>query len=369
MKWTGLFPALALLAIGGGSARLEAQFQGSLTAGAAWERYRGNVSLVTVPHIDSAESVVAAASEWGFAGIMNFADSTGRGLFLSGEGGLRQFVAWGFQQRNYAPREHRFRLRTDYREFVWTGLLTIGATLDVRGVADLTPMPLYLAPGYRSYLVDAAFSRPLREKLEVDARVGFDERDYAGPSVLPTLDFLDRRSFEVQAGARRRFQSPPGDGDDHVRLFAAYLYHDYPSQARGDHALRLGGEWLLDRRRSSGLEVSVNASGTFNRSSSSRVEYNAARIEARAAKVVGSYLVSFRALWSGKSYVNPQEFLVPGEEFNNAAVFHGQVERLFLAEDMSIVVGAEWTRAETNISGDFFRRARATFGLQKQLRF
>ena len=368
MRRASLILAMAALVCGGATGTLRAQLGvgGSLTAGVALAHFGGDFSAVTQPLVDSAESAIAVANEWGFLFERIFADSTTSLQFVS-DGALRQSVTGGFRQGNYSPREHRFTLRTIYTELLGPGTLAVGATLDTRGIADLPPMPVYLAPGYRSYSVDAGYSRPVNANTHVDGRIRLDDRDYAGPSVLPSLDFLDRRTFEVQAGSTRAFASELGNSS--VRLFTAYQHHRYPSQARRDHAFRVGGQWALDRSQSWGLQFTLNADGTLNRSNSSRVEYNAARIEATAQQWLGAdYIALLKVIWSGKSQVSPQEFLVPGEEADNQATFSGEITRI-LGPDMSLSLGAEWTRAETNVSGDYYRQARVSFALTKYLRF
>ncbi len=371
MRRTRVFLATAISVFGVGSATLEAQLgvSGSLAARAALEQYEGDFSPVTVPLVDSAESVVAGASEWVFLLRRDFADATRR-VRITTEGAFRQFTTAGFLQGNYAPREYGFSVQSEYTELVEAGTLTLNARVDTRGVADLTPMPLYLAPGFVGYSLDAGFSRPVSGDTNVDAHIRFDERNYAGPSVLPTLDYLDRRSFELQVGGLRWFRGAPDTGDvTTVRVFAAYQRNSYHLQGhRRDHALRVGGEWSVDRWETRGLRFTLNASGVINRSNSSRVEYNATRIEARVQQRTGRYLLQLNGIWSGKSYVSPQEFLVPGEEADNAAILDGEITR-FLGAGISASLGGSWTRAETNISGDYYRRVRAYFGLLKTIRF
>lgn len=371
MSRAGFFFTLIVL-LCGSSGTLEAQLgiTGTLTGRAALEQYGGDFSAVTVPHVDSTEQVVAGASEWLFQFGRGFAHSTRRLDFIVG-GALRQFTTAGFRQRNYAPREHNFSLRSEYTELLPAGTFSFAAEVDTRGVADLPPMPLYLSPGYGAYSLDLGLARPISGNMNVDARLRFEEKDYAGPSVLPTLDYLDRRAFELQAGGTRLFRGPPGTEDySTLRLFTAYLHHRYALQGhRRDHAFQVGGRWYLDRFESRGFRFEAIASGVLNRSNSRRVEYDAIRLEATAQQKLGeSYLVQLKGIWSAKSYVRPQEFLVPGEEADNAAIFDGEVTRV-LGAGVSASLGGSWTRAETNISGDYYRRVRLYFGLLKNLSF
>ena len=372
MRRTGVFMAAAVLVFGGGAGTLEAQLGigGWLTGRAALEQYRGDFSAVTVPIVDSTESVIAVASEWEFLLERFFAHSTRR-IDVTIDGTLRQFATAGFLQRNYAPRTRSFSLRTLYTERLETGTLTLDAQVDTRGIADLPPMPLYLPPGYLAYSLDGGFSRSVSGTTGVDAHIRFEEKDYAGPSVLPELDYLDQRSFEVQAGGNRLFRGMPGTDDySTLRVFAAYLHQRYPEQGhRRDHKVQVGSRWYLDRWETWGHSLTLDASGIFNRSNSSRVEYNAARFEATARQRVGARnRVLVKGIWSGKSYLSPQEFLVPGEEADNAAIFEGQISRI-LGSGISVSAGGSWTRAETNISGDYYQRVRFYVELTKILGF
>ena len=372
MRRAGVFMALAVLVFGGGTGKLEAQLGigGYLTGRAALEQYRGDFSAVTVPIVDSTESVIAVASEWEFELRRFFAHSTRR-IDVTIDGTLRQFATAGFLQRNYAPRTQSFSLQTLYTERLEAGTFTFDAQLDTRGIADLPPMPQYLPPGYLAYALDGGFSRAVSSTTGVDAHIRFEEKDYAGPSVLPELDYLDLRSFEVQAGGDRLFRGTPGTDDySTLRVFAAYLHQRYPEQGhRRDHKVQVGSRWYLDRWETWGLSLTLDASGIFNRSNSSRVEYNAARFEATARQQVGARnLLLLTGIWSGKSYVSPQEFLVPGEEADNAAIFEGQISRN-VGSGISVSAGGSWTRAETNISGDYYQRVRFYVGLTKSLGF
>lgn len=368
-----LLPAVGLLTSGIGGGTLAAQLRVDnvrVNAGAALERYTGNFSVVNNPVVDSTEYAVAGASEWGFIGTLSVLSRENRTLDFTAQGTLRQLTAAGFLQRNYAPREHSYEVRANYLQLLAGGQLALAATLDGRGVADLPPMPMYLPPGFLSYAGEAEYLKFLGSGYAIDTKTVFAEKDYAGPSVLPNLDLLDYRSAEVQAGARRFFRSSSGTGDvSGVRLFAAYLHRRYPRQGhRSDHAVRFGGAWELDFSESRGLEVDLNASGTLNRSNSRRVEYNSLRVEAVAHKTFGANIVSVSGIWSDKSYINPQDFLVPGEEADNAVILYSEVSR-FLTSGVRATVGGGWTRAETNIGGDYYDQFRISFSLRANLGF
>lgn len=371
MRRAGLFFALGLLATGIGCESLAAQLRVQSLAvrcGAAFERYTGTFSVVTVPIVDSTDQAIAGASECGFTGRMNVLRRADRTLEFTGGAAVRQLAAAGFQQRNYAPREHSFEVQGNYAELLAGGQLDLVAIVDGRSVTDLPAMPLYLPPGYVSYSGEALFSKSLGGSHTVDAGIAVGEKDYAGPSVLPNLDLLDYRSAEVRASASRLFRrSSDTQEASRLHFFAAYHHRRYHRQGnRSDHAALLGGAWWLDFSESRGLEVDLNATATLNRSNSSRVEYNSLKVEAVAHKTFGDNIVSVSGTWADKSYVNPQDFLVPGEEADNAVILYGELTR-FLSSGVRATLGGGWQRAETNISGDYYDQFRISFSLRANL--
>ena len=98
------------------------------------------------------------------------------------------------------------------------------------------------------------------------------------------------------------------------------------------------------------------------------MEYNSLRVEAVAHKTFGANIVSVSGIWSDKSYINPQDFLVPGEEADNAVILYSEVSR-FLTSGVRATVGGGWTRAETNIGGDYYDQFRISFSLRANLGF
>ena len=135
MRRAGLFVALGLLGLGAECRGLTAQLrmEGSVTGALAWERYGGTFAVLTVPLVDSTEHVFAGASEWDFSGNLSVTRPR-RSLNVTADGGLRQLVAGGFLQRNYAPRALNFKVQTRYQELLAAGTLTLGATVDTRSI-------------------------------------------------------------------------------------------------------------------------------------------------------------------------------------------------------------------------------------------
>ena len=263
-RWRGLtggllFIAPGLLTPAGDCGKLAAQLRlehFDVTAGAAAERYTGKFSIVTVPIVDSAAHAIAGASEWAFTSSLGLLSRPNRTLTLAADGSLRQLATAGFHQRNYAPREHSYRVTALYQENMAGGTLRLIPAVEGRSVADLPPMPLYLTPGNLAYSARATFARPIGGRYAVDVGMAVNEKDYAGPSVLPDLDLLDFRSLEAEAGVARRFRGSAGPSD--VRLFLAYLRHRYFGQGhRSDNAVRIGGSWQLDLWEAKGLQIGL----------------------------------------------------------------------------------------------------------------
>ena len=112
------------------------------------EGYRGNLNAATVSAVDSTEHATAAIGELAGGATLALLEENRRWLFLTMDGGMRQFAAAGFQIREYAPREWVGRSALSYSQVVgsWVG----SAQLNWRGrvVQDRPPMPLFLQPGF-----------------------------------------------------------------------------------------------------------------------------------------------------------------------------------------------------------------------------
>ena len=92
--------ALALAALGTTALPAVAQVEVRdlvVTAGAALEGYRGNMSSVTIPVVDSTNRASAAVAEFGARGRVFFLNNPERGFRIDFDGGLRQFAASGFE--------------------------------------------------------------------------------------------------------------------------------------------------------------------------------------------------------------------------------------------------------------------------------
>ena len=351
----------------------------SITMGIGGEKYGsdGNFLSIAVPQVDSTDSALGASGDMGAAGTLILMAGNGRSLSTNFNLGMRQFWTDGFQARNYAPRELSGRVQTNYTQRLGAGALAIIPTLDSRHIADRPPLPLYLAPGYNAGAVVANYSRGIATDLAFYGRLTGETKDYTAD--LPALDDLDRRSAGFETGVQRDFRGRPETRDPEIRdestlrFFTAYLHHSYPKQGLGllrrDNAVRIGGEFSLDRRDTKGFRFELRAHGTRSRSNSRRVDYNAGRIEATGILELGQDTqLDLQGLWAVKRYINQQDFLIPGEEADNATVVFAQVTR-FLRDGVRAGIGGGWSRAETNFSGAYYQRFSMSFSLTVSPRF
>ena len=368
------------LVLGTGTASGQVRLENvSITMGVGGEVYGsdGNFLAIAVPQVDSTDSALGASGDMGAAGTLILMAGNGRSLRTDFNFGMRQFWTNGFQARNYAPREHSGRVQANYLQRLGTGALAIVPTLDSRHVADRPPLPLYLPPGYNAGAIVANYSRAIGTDLALYGQLTGETKDYTAD--LPALDDLDRRSVSLEAGVQRVFRGRPETRDPEIRdrstlrFFGTYLHHSYPKQGLGllrrDNAERIGGEFTLDRRDTQGFRFELRAEGMRSRSNSRRVDYNAGRIEAEGSLELGDNTqLDLQGLWAVKRYINQQDFLIPGEEADNATIVFAQVTR-FLPNGVRAGIGGGWRRAETNFSGAYYQRFSVSFSLTVSPRF
>lgn len=351
----------------------------SITMGVGGEVYgsEGNFLAIAVPQVDSTDSALGASGDMGAAGRLILMTGNGRSLSADFNLGMRQFWTDGFQARNYAPRELSGRMQASYRQYLGGGTLVVSPSVDSRHIADRPPLPLYLAPGYNAAAVVANYFWPVATDLTLYGQLTGETKDYTAD--LPALDDLDRRSTGLEAGVQRVFRGRAETRDPDIRdqstlrFFGTYLRHNYPKQGLGllrtDNAARIGGEFSLDRRDTRGFSFELRAHGTRSRSNSRRVDYNAGRIEATGSLELGDDTqLNLQGLWAVKRYINQQDFLIPGEEADNATIIFAQVTR-FLRDGVRAGIGGGWTRAETNFSGAYYQRLSVSFSLTVNPRF
>jgi hypothetical protein len=346
----GLFPAA-------GTAQVTWQdlvFTGGLSA----EGYRGNLSAVTVPAVDSTDHASAVVGEMSGRGSLSLFARQQKSLALRLDAGLRQFAAGGFKVRDYAPREWVGQVDLAYRqELERRGILWIEAGTEGRRVEDRPPMPLFIQPGYLT--VDGQVrlqAYPVRG-VSFDAEVSGELADYRTSALTPQLDLLDRRGVGLQVGAS---WGPSWN----VRVHLGARATDYENQGtfdpsdpyRKDRSLSLGAQWTS--ASGSGYLAQVGLEGTLNRSNSNRPEYNALRLQAvLSAPLRSAWSLNFFGALTVKDYLTRTDFarLVPGEEAENASQIYLELARpLMVNLDGALRFG--WTRAETEIGDAYFRR-------------
>ena len=370
MKACRSLPLLPLAVALAGTSPLAGQVRLSdlvITGGAAMEVYLGNFSAITVPQIDSTDSALAGVGHWTARGRVSFLPSGRRALALDFEGGVRQFATGGFQLRNYAPREHSGRLTMTYGQRLASGTFTTEATARVRSIADRPPMPLYLSPGYETYMAQVGYGKSLRPDFDLSMAVTGEMADYAAPKALPQLDLLDRSSVIVRTEAVRTVRDPARPDDiSKFGVFANYRYHSYPKQGLGllrvDHAVGGGVSYETDIER---LILKLSLDGTLSRSNSPRVDYNAAVLTGELTWSLGSSTqLDIEGTLARKRYLNPVvDALVPGEEGDNASLLYAEITR-FLSPEVDASFRFGWQKVETNISGAYYTRFGGTFFLK-----
>lgn len=327
------------------------------TGGVSGERYEGNLPAVALPVVDSTERADAAVGEFGVRGELRFLNGGDQSLSLRFDAGLRQFTATGFQVRDYAPREWVGR-----GELAWTapaadwGMLRASLGTRLRTVQDRTPVPLFIEPGYRELNggVEIAL-RPLGG-VALSAGLSGEVTDYESVPFLTQLDLLDRRSVGLELGAEW------GGAEGRTRVFSELRRFRYPRQGtfdpedpyRTDLTLRAGAVWVHE----AAIYAELGADAAFNRSNSSRPEYDAVAARALVAAPLPWELgVQVYGSITGKRYLTPTPSarLVPGEEADNASLVYLQLSRP-LTSSLDGAVRFGWTRAETEIGDSYFRR-------------
>ncbi len=370
--WAMTFCVLAI-GLGQGAASGQVRLENmSITMGVGAEVYGsdGEFLSIAVPQVDSTDSALGASGDIGAAGSLILVADNRRSMLTNFNFGLRQFWTSGFEARNYAPREHSGRVEADYRQRLGSGTLVVIPTLDSRHVADRPPLPLYLPPGYNALAMVTQYSQGVAD-MAVYGQLTGETKNYTAD--LPALDDLDRRSLSLEAGVQKTFQAGPAADDPEIRdnatlrFFSTYLRHSYPKQGLGllrtDNAARIGSAFSLDRRDTRGFFFEVRVHGTRSRSNSKRVDYNAFRIETEGSVELGDYTqLNLQGLWAVKRYIGQQDFLIPGEEADNATIVFAQVTRI-LADGMRTGIGGGWRRAETNFSGAYYQRFSLSFSL------
>jgi hypothetical protein len=336
-----------------------------VTAGVSGESYDGNLASVTVPVVDSANAVGAAVGEFGLRGSVWLLNRENTSLFSSFDLGMRQFLASGFEFRDYAPRERSGRASLQLLQRLGdVGMLRVSGDAWRRSVEDRPPMPLFLQPGYTRFAGTTQVTfRPV-DGVIFDLAADGEVADYQAPEGVGQINLLDRESWGLEVGAS-------WGTDWTVRFYGSYRRLEYPEQSsfdasdpyRRDRTVTVGGEW---RHSGPAFQAELGVEGIVNRSNSRRPEYDAFSIRT----LVGVPLpwwglgVNLYGVVTGKSYVSITPFarLVPGEEADNASVVYLDVNRE-VAPSLDASVRFGFTRGETDIGDAYYQRYGMSFFL------
>ena len=329
-----------------------------ITGGVSAEGYQGNLPTAGATVQDSTEVASAMVSEMGARGGWVWRHEGAVRATLDFDGGVRQFTARGFELRDYAPREWVGTLDLTAYQTLGSGVLLTGFTR-VRGrqVEDRPPMPLFLPPAYRSVQGGLAVELGNSARSRVNLTVVADRSDFAAPEFAPQVSLLDRSS-----GSARLATTLPAGSTGSWELFVRGELSRYPEQTtfveddpfRRDRGWSGGVEWTHQGPRVAQLGAEVRT----NRSNSRRPEYNSVTLQSLfSSPAPGDMIVSAYAALTVKRYLeaSPAARLIPGEEANNASLAYLSVTR-GLARNLDGTLRVGWTRAETEIGGEYFQR-------------
>ena len=340
------------------------------TGGMHVERYRGGIPSVTLAVVDSVDQAWATSAELGVRAILSSSPNGFDGLTVTLHGGVRQFDAYGFKLRDYAPRVASGVLDAVFRTTTNYGFLQFSGRAGGRDVADRTPTPLFLEPGYANYEGSALFQTREIAGTYWDVSIEGGRADYNAQDIVPQLDLLDRNKIGLEVGALqgRMWNSARMA----MRFYGSFTEFRYPKQGtayapdpfRRDQAYQVGVLWQYDGLESSdgfespGVKAEVGIQGTLNRSNASRTEYNAVSVNTEVSTPLPADMrLHVTAVLTAKDYLTETEFirLIPGEEADNASrVYVGVSRQLTDAVDGLFRIG--WTRAETEIGDAYFER-------------
>jgi hypothetical protein len=358
---TALLAALLL-----GPAPAEAQFGWRdvvLTGGMSGEGYQGNLPTAGSAIQDSTETAAAVVGELGVRGDAYWRrNGTTRGTLFF-DGGVRQFAASGFEQRDYAPREWVGQLELSLHQPLGdqTTLSLFGG---VRGreVTDRTPMPLFLQPAHLAVEAGTSIRTAVGHWSRLEIGVNGEQVDYAAPDFAPQVRLLDRET--VSGRVAGDYDLGAGHG---IEGFVALDVSAYREQAtfdpddpyRRDRTFRGRFGWHYR----GALLARAGVEGRLNRSNSRRPEYGSITVDGQVtAPIPGSALATAYVVLTAKQYREAIPFarLLPGEEANSASLVYLTLSRP-MARNLDGGVRLGWTRAETETGGEYFQRLGMTF--------
>lgn len=329
-----------------------------VTGGMSGEGYQGNLPSAGAVLQDSTRTASALVGEVGLRGdgFWRRNGTTRATLFV--DGGLRQFAARGFQQRDYAPREWVGEAEvTFYQDLGNSALFSAFTGVRGREVQDRTPMPLFLQPGYMALNGGASLRIGSTAWDWLDLSVSAERADFSAPEFAPQVRLLDRESITLQLAGARGLD--PQQGLD--AFLAVDLAHyreqetfDSLDPYRRDQTLRARVGWTYR----GGMVARAGAEGRLNRSNSRRPEYRSVTLDGQLSTVVfGSTVATAYLVLTAKEYRESIPFarLLPGEEANSASTAFVSLSRE-LARNLDGAFRIGWTRAEAETGDDYFQR-------------
>jgi hypothetical protein len=329
-----------------------------VTGGLSGEGYQGNLPSAGAVIRDSTRTASALVGELGLRGDGFWRqDGTTRAtLFV--DGGLRQFAARGFQQRDYAPREWVGEAEaTVYQDLGNAVLLSAFAGVRGRAVQDRTPMPLFLQPGYRALSGGLSLRLGSAAWDWLDLSVSGERADFSAPEFAPQVRLLDRESVTLQLAGARGLDARQGL-DAFVALDIAHYREqetfDPEDPYRRDQTLRARLGWT----HRGGVVARAGVEGRLNRSNSRRPEYRSITVDGQLSTVIsGSTVATAYLVLTAKQYRESIPFarLLPGEEANSASTAYVSLSRE-LARNLDGALRIGWTRAEAETGDDYFQR-------------
>jgi len=334
-----------------------------ITGGMSGEGYQGNLPSAASALQDSTQTASALVGELGIRGDGSWthAGSTRATLFV--DGGLRQFSARGFQQRDYAPREWVGEVEAAaYQTLADRVFLTAFGGVRGRAVQDRTPMPLFLQPGYLAINGGASIRMAPRGWDWIDVSVSGERVDFSAPDFAPQIRLLDRELMTVQVSASR-----PLDDRQGLEAFLAADLSRFQGQSTFDAADPFRRDRTYRGRVGWNYRGAVLArtgvEGRLNRSNSRRPEYGSITLDGQLSAVLaGSSVATAYVVITAKRYREAIPFarLLPGEEANSASTAYVSLTRQ-MARNLDGGFRVGWTRAEAETGDDYFQRVGLSF--------
>jgi hypothetical protein len=331
-----------------------------ITSGIFGERFQGNLPTVGTILQDSTEVAAAFQSETALrTDLLWRPNGTTQGL-LSLDGGVRQFSAYGFEGRDYAPREW-----VGSADFLLLQPLPVAgagirALAGYRGrrVQDRAPMPLFLQPDQQLWYGGAGIQLPLPGRWDpVSLSITAEEARYRAPSEAPQIRLLNRETASMEARSAR-----PVTPFLRVEAELGLDWSRYPEQStllpsdsiREDQTYRGRVGWVYQGE----ILARAGLEGRVNRSNSRRPEYGSITLDAQVtAELPADWIGTLYVVVSRKEYRGAIPFarLLPGEEANAASLAYLTLTRS-LARNLDGAVRMGWSRAETETGGQYFQR-------------